>query len=543
MKYMRNQLYVTICCLLLLAFTGCEDKQQIPASSTASPKIIPVLHIVSGSENKTLEPIIQQFAHQQGVDIRINYQGSVDMMLMLRTQGANMPYDAIWPANSLWLALGDEKHQVTQARSIMRTPVVLGVRKSLAQKLGWDKKDVRIADILKATQEGKLSFAMTSATQSNSGASAYLGFLHALSGKTTALQAQDLDNIDLQQQVRHLLAGISRSSGSSGWLKDALIQHYERFSAMFNYEALIIEANQALLAQGKEPLFVVYPVDGILIADSPLAYIDKGDASKTELFTALQNYLLSDAIQQQILAQGRRTSLVGMNPNTVNKAVFNPDWGIDITRIISPAPLPASDVIRKALYLYQTALRKPSCTAYVVDVSGSMQGTGLPQLKDALSLLFDINTADKYMLQASPDDIHIILPFNSGPKQAIVAHGNKAETMQKLLTFVQGLQAGGGTNIYIATITALESMNKIKGLGENYFPAIILMTDGRSEAGLEELQATMSKLPLGYDIPIHAITFGKADPSQLDAIAEISVGRVFSGHDLIHAFRKAKGYN
>lgn len=40
---------------------------------------------------------------------------------------------------------------------------------------------------------------------------------------------------------------------------------------MINYEALIIQANQKLVAQGREPLYCVYPVDGLAIADSPFA--------------------------------------------------------------------------------------------------------------------------------------------------------------------------------------------------------------------------------------------------------------------------------
>lgn len=38
---------------------------------------------------------------------------------------------------------------------------------------------------------------------------------------------------------------------------------------MVNYECLVIQANQELEAQGREPLYVVYPTDGLTIADSP----------------------------------------------------------------------------------------------------------------------------------------------------------------------------------------------------------------------------------------------------------------------------------
>src|SRR5262245_66696516 len=115
---------------------------------------------------------------------------------------------------------------------------------------------------------------MTSATQSNSGASAYLGYLHAFAGSPEVLTLAHLQAPQVQEQIRRFLGTVHRHTGSSGWLVDLLVEHYERFDAMVNYEALVIEANQKLVVRGIEPLFVFYPTDGLAIADSPLVYID-----------------------------------------------------------------------------------------------------------------------------------------------------------------------------------------------------------------------------------------------------------------------------
>jgi len=63
---------------------------------------------------------------------------------------------------------------------------------------------------------------------------------------------------------------VNRSSGSSGWLKDAFVSHLDRFDAMFNYEAMLIEANQTFTRNKQEPLCAIYPEDGLMVADSPL---------------------------------------------------------------------------------------------------------------------------------------------------------------------------------------------------------------------------------------------------------------------------------
>jgi Ca-activated chloride channel family protein len=105
---------------------------------------------------------------------------SVDSSLLLQS-GTNVPYDAVWPANSLRLELGDVHRVVKHARSIHRSPVVFANRKPIAPQLGWvNNPDVTVQDFLAAAEAGEFRFAMTSATQSNSGASAYLGFQYAL---------------------------------------------------------------------------------------------------------------------------------------------------------------------------------------------------------------------------------------------------------------------------------------------------------------------------------------------------------------------------
>ncbi|HYL98689.1 MAG TPA: VWA domain-containing protein, partial [Blastocatellia bacterium] len=61
--------------------------------------------IISGSENKSLEPLIQDFAKHNGIAITMDYKGSVDIMTGLSSD--DFPYDAVWPAQSLWVKLGD----------------------------------------------------------------------------------------------------------------------------------------------------------------------------------------------------------------------------------------------------------------------------------------------------------------------------------------------------------------------------------------------------------------------------------------------------
>jgi Ca-activated chloride channel family protein len=493
--------------------------------------------VVSGSENKALEPIIAEFEKANGVKVEMTYKGSVDIMNSLREGAAN--FDAAWPANSIWLAMGDDKHIVKDAKSIMVTPVVFGVRESKAKELGWVGKDVTVADILSAIEAKKLRFMMTSATQSNSGASAYLGFLYALLGHPDQITSADLAKPELRAQVKTILSGVNRSSGSSDWLKDLYLSAPDRYDAMVNYEALIIETNKQLVSQGKEPLYVVYPKDGLSIADSPLAYLDHGDANKQALFKKFQEYMLSADTQTRIKALGRRTELGGV-VTSPDPSVFNPAWGITTDKPLNVIRYPKPEVITEALALYQTELKKPSITVFALDFSGSMGNGGSDQVKAAMKLLLDPAQAQQHMLQMGANDKVFVIPFRDTPDPTLGPAGPKEAN--KLIGQIDAINADGGTDIYSPAIKGLDVLSQYGT--DDYNLSIVLLTDGESNTGAVLGDFKRAYAAAGRDIPVFSIMFGQANPAQLNDLAKETRGLVFDGStDLVGAFKKVRGYN
>uniref|UniRef100_UPI00286C4A25 VWA domain-containing protein n=1 Tax=Armatimonas sp. TaxID=1872638 RepID=UPI00286C4A25 len=398
----------------------------------------------------------------------------------------------------------------------------LALKGSVAQRLGWtDKKIVTTDKIREAAQVGRLRFLLTSATQSNSGAAAYLAFLSAFAGKPQVLTESDLQKPAVQSGVAALLGNVNRSAGSSGWLTELFLRRYDDYDAMINYEVMATEANAQLGAQGKEKLTMIYPSDGVAIADAPLGYVERGQsASKREAFTKLQTWLLSPEIQREIAATGRRTGPIG-------------------DAFPSQLRLPRAEVVRQALDLYQTTLRKPSLTVYCLDVSGSMRGERLEQLKSAMRGLLDQDQARRSLLQTSSRDITVVIPFSGAPQVLWEVRGNDPNALASLNAKIQALEATGGTDIYSPTVQALKRIHRQPGY-EDYFPAVILLTDGESNTGASLSDVVSEKL----DIPVFAIRFGEASSEQLDALTESTSGRTFEGRsDLSAAFREAKGYN
>ena len=54
------------------------------------------LEILSGSENRVLEPLLEKFEKENNVDINMTYEGSVDIMQELQNRATG--YDAVFPA-------------------------------------------------------------------------------------------------------------------------------------------------------------------------------------------------------------------------------------------------------------------------------------------------------------------------------------------------------------------------------------------------------------------------------------------------------------
>ena len=498
--------------------------------------------LVSGSENKEFELLVTRFAATKGVKLLMTYQGSVDIMRGL--EAGTLPADAVWPASSLWLDLGDSQKKVVKRQSIYRTPVVMGVKKSVAQNLGWIGKPVSVNQILAASESGKLRFMMTSATQSNSGACAYLGYLYAFAGAPDVLTKTQLENSTVQAKIKRILGAVNRTSGSSGWLKDIFAEKYENYDAMVNYESLVIALNQQLTAQGKEPLYVIYPQDGLAVADSPLGFIDAGDAATAAFFEELQTFLLSDGAQKQITAQGCRTGSVGLTMSDADPEVFNAAWGIDVKKNLTPIRFPEPVAVREALELYQTAFRKPSFTVYCVDFSGSMEGKGVEQLKSAMRLLLKPAEAKKYLLQTTPRDVSVIIPFNQKIIDEWKVRGNQSGQLEDLAAKVTAMVPNGGTNIYAPTARAIAIMDAEPDL-EDYFPSIVLMTDGESNLGrLEEVRQALEMSRQKVELPVNAVLFGSASEGQLRKLTQMTAGKIFDGRkDLVKTFREVKGYN
>ena len=513
--------------------SGSKDMIENVINSGSSAFGDKTLRIISSSENEDLEDIIQNYAKSKGYKVNIDYAGTLDIMQKLNS---GEKYDAVWISNSIWLYMIDSnKVKVSESKYTSINPVIFAITKSKAEELGFVGKDIYTKDIVNAIATGKLKFSMSNPTSTNSGASAYLGLLSTLAGNPEVLTEDILQNETVKKNVTTLFTGMERSSGDEDFLEELFLNG--NYEAVVTYESSIIKINKKLLAQGKEPLYAVYPVDGVSISDSPFAYIDNKNDAKKEIFKDIQGYILSDEGQRLLQTKGRRTWYGGTNTN-VDKSIFNPDWGINTAKYISPVKYPSTKVIKYALNLYQNELRKPVHVVFCLDYSGSMSGDGYNQLLSAMKYILT-DKAQEDFIQFSDKDKIDVLPFGS-TVLAKWSTKNGADT-EELLRNIEAQRPNGTTALYPAAIDAINILSMEDT--DTYNLSVVLMTDGQANVGsysdLQRIYATS-----GSNIPIYSITFGNADERELEKIADMSNAKVFDGKsDLVKAFKEVRGYN
>lgn len=158
-------------------------------------------NIIASQENEDLEEVIQNYARTKNYNVNIEYAGTIDIMDKLNS---GEKYDAVWISNSIWLYMLDSDVKVSNSKYTSVNPIVFGIKKSKAKELGFTNKTVKTKDIVNAISNGKLKFSMSNPTSTNSGASAYLGFLYTLAGNPEVLKKENLQNEKLVKSLTTL---------------------------------------------------------------------------------------------------------------------------------------------------------------------------------------------------------------------------------------------------------------------------------------------------------------------------------------------------
>ncbi|MCI4676082.1 VWA domain-containing protein [Candidatus Mycolicibacterium alkanivorans] len=543
---MRKAYAAVLAALVFVA--GCSSgTTTAPGGYSSDPK---VLSIVMGSEQHLVfDQIVRPWCEKNGLTCTPKELGSVDQANLLSEDCSNLPpYDVFWFASTVFEQIGNERcGKLVDSKPMFSSPVVFAGWRHVMDRLGFTPgSNTSIQQILDVVEAGKAKVWITNPTQSNSGATAFFGFLNYFAGNPPgkALTQEQLDSEPVRSGITRLMSKFDHTPPSTKTLMDDCIAAPDRCEAVFTYEALVIETNRDRVPKGEEPMTVVYPQGSLAFADSPLGFLPHGDNSEKQAnFVKLQTYLLSPEAQQALLLLGRRpVNSSGLSlpnlPQDLRNTVFRPDWGIVTDRQEQPIRFPAASVIQNALYNYNVEYRQPGNFVYCLDGSGSMQGDGWNGVQQAADILFDPDTARRYMLLANPKDSTTVFVFDDGIKGGPwTVNGNRKDDLLGLRKDITDSSPGGGTNIRGCLQHAVDVFGSYGDDGRK--KAVVLMTDGQD--GGDDNTAIEELAQMG--IPVIAIGFGDVDEHDLrDVIAAGTGGTYIHKDSVVGALRDAAGF-
>ncbi|MCR6479514.1 VWA domain-containing protein [Variovorax sp. ZS18.2.2] len=508
-----------------LAACGDDDSQAAKSTPAAIPDA--AFTILAGSELKDLEGPIVDAAKAAGVEVKLSYAGTLDIVERIN---AGERFDAILPPNGAYPALALQAKPLARDK-LFYSRIALGVKKAKAAQLGWNKRPPGWAEIAKAAGAGQLRYGMTNATSSNTGMSALFAVASALAGKTEDLGAQDVD----EKTLKAFLSGQKLTAGSSGWLAEAYINDPSAIDAMVNYEAVILRANEKLPAA--DQLALIYPRDGMISADYPLMLLNAG---KREAYTQLVATLKAAPFQRDAL------SAAFLRPANPEVAASKELPTTAVAELGFPNRL---EVIDAVLGTYQSQWRKPATSIFVLDLSGSMQGKRLASMREALKLLSGADAATtasaRYSAFQSRERV-VLITFASqvSPPVWVRFEGDGIDAARtELRRLADAMVADGGTAIYSALAAAEDLARKEQQREPDRFVSIVLLTDGENNAGLK-VHEFRDRYASGLPARIFPILFGEANASEMQEIAQLSGGREFDGRKLQlgQVFKEIRGY-
>lgn len=170
---------------------------------------------------------------------------------------------------------------------------------------------------------------------------------------------------------------------------------------------------------------------------------------------------------------------------------------------------PPGDILIEAqkVWKHKKDAGRPVVAVFVGDVSGSMEGVPLRNLKRALL------GGSQFI---SGDNSIGLVVFNDQVRQLLPISKFTAHQRAKFTAAVQGMTAGGQTAMYSGIVVALNMLVAEKAKNPECKPLLIVLTDGQTNAGLswQDVRAMIA----GLKVPIYTIGYN----AKLDILQQVS---------------------
>jgi Ca-activated chloride channel family protein len=472
----------------------------------------------------------QQFTTPDGDPMRVEAIALDSEAMVEAVLEGRSTFEAMTPDSAVWLGqldkawseqAGDDAAAVGETVRYAVSPVVIAMWEELARDMGWPDRPISWQDLLGRAQADPNFRWSHPSTSSASGLLATLAAFYAGAGKTRGLTIEDVTS----QSTLDYVAALEKTvryygEGDEPAIIEQALQEGRAFlDAFVVQEQMVIYFNTH--RQSQERLVALYPAEGAMWEDHPLALLETADLTPyhRQVFARFRDYLLSSEAQQLILRYGYR-------PADPSIALVGPDSpltaenGVDATEPKTALQMPNASVIEVVRDVWWYTKRHTN-VYLVVDTSGSMRGEKLAQAQEALRVFLG-------QIQGDTEGVGLI-QFASGVNTS-VRLDELGRNRVALEAAVERLEATGDTALLDAVY---EAHKQLQDLGDaERINAIVAMTDGQENNSRVSLNALVRRLEQESRVPviIFCIAYGRdADLGTLQAIADPTGGQVREG--------------
>lgn len=525
---------MALCCgfysLVSKLVTGREATPPTPVPASAlvvaySPEKEPVFRAVVDRFNQ------QGFKTSDGQKMWVEAVELDPQSMVESALSGNANFQAITPDSSIWLGQldlawseqwGSDRTAVGETVRYAISPVVIAMWEDLAREMGWPDRPLSWQDLLDRAQSDPTFRWSHPSTSSASGLLATLAEFYAGAGKTRGLTIEDvqaqktLDYVAaLEKTVRYYGEG-----NEPAIIERALQEGRDFLDAFVVQEQMVVYFNMHR-SKDRERLVALYPVEGALWEDHPLALLESAKPTplQRQVFARFRDYLLAPEAQQLILQHGYRPADLSI-PLDAPGSPLTPENGVTPSEPKTALQVPNASVIQVVRDVWWYTKRHTN-VYLVADTSGSMAGDKLDQAQAALRVFLD---------QIKGDEERVGLIQFSSTVNLLIPLDTMARNRAALEIAVDGLQAGGDTALLDAVY---EAYRRLQELGDpDRINAVVVMTDGQENASSLSLRSLIRRL--NADSPVRVLVFciayGRdADMDTLQAIAEATGGQVYRG--------------
>lgn len=373
--------------------------------------------------------------------------------------------DGFSPSNHLWVRMA-EAHgiKMTKVRDQMFENIAGVVMKTaVAEKLRAAYGSVNVENIIDAVVQGKMLMGYTNPFASSTGLNYLITVL--------ATFAKGNHDIMLSPEVVSSFEGFQKGVPFVALTTMQMRDSVENDGSL---EAFVMEyqtfANASVLKSGYE--FIPFGIRH----DNPLYGVGEISREKLEVLSLLASF--SEEKKYKKLAR---------------KYGFSPEMKYD-----SSYKIPSGDILIRAQKIWKEKkdTGRPVSAIFLCDVSGSMAGTRIKSLKNALI---------KGSEFISPENSIGIVLFESKVRLVLPVKKFGLSHKAGFHAAVQDMSTGGGTAMYDGVAVSLSLLAQEKNRNPDIKPILFVLTDGETNEGLTFNKIRNAVKFLG--IPVYTIGY------------------------------------